>query len=524
MKKNPLFYERNNANSFKIAFAKRKLFLSMALLFFVSFIVTASFANPSSVKGYAKTAGITLGSLAIVPLVPYKAGEQGDDESKEDFEARKGKGETPEAFTKRLMNAIVESKLKEFSKSDPEYKELKTLKESIANCIRKKDFEALAEKVGDMKIPNVEEIKEELKKQHLAIEALKESGNKGSGAKKGSIAETLIKNKKTIEDWVKSKSSKMLSIDHKAQTSTDIDGRDFYAQEHEPGMIGQIPVRKPFIRELFKNRPAGTEYIKYTDQETAVRDGNNVALCAANSTNNTKLTWKVRTVQITKVRDFLDICLDMMDDYLFVGGEIENLIDSSVKLKIDDQLLEGSGVNPELNSLISIAATWAANIAGIKDWTAQVTNANVVDLIVVAKSQIQELGKNNAWEPNYVLVNPGDETAMRLLKNQLGDSLRINLNLFVDNAGTMYISGMKVISNPKIDANTFLIGDFTKGTIYARPGYGIEFSYENNTNFETETVTVKAYERLNLVVRNVDKNAFMVVPDITTALATINKP
>jgi len=51
----------------------------------------------------------------------------------------------------------------------------------------------------------------------------------------------------------------------------------------------------------------------------------------------------------------------------------------------------------------------------------------------------------------------------------------------------------------------------------------VEFGFENNDNFEREIVTVKAYERLNLRVRNVDANAFMHVPDIATAITAITK-
>ena len=45
-----------------------------------------------------------------------------------------------------------------------------------------------------------------------------------------------------------------------------------------------------------------------------------------------------------------------------------------------------------------------------------------------------------------------------------------------------------------------------------------------NPEIEKELVTVKAYERLNFRVRNVDANAFMHIADITAAIAAILKP
>jgi hypothetical protein len=83
---------------------------------------------------------------------------------------------------------------------------------------------------------------------------------------------------------------------------------------------------------------------------------------------------------------------------------------------------------------------------------------------------------------------------------------------------------MLLVPNSLVPQNEFYIGDFTKGTVYARPGVGVEFSFENRENFETETVTVKVYERLNLLVRNVDTNAFMRCDDIEQGILDITYP
>ena len=66
--------------------------------------------------------------------------------------------------------------------------------------------------------------------------------------------------------------------------------------------------------------------------------------------------------------------------------------------------------------------------------------------------------------------------------------------------------------------------DSTKGTVVSRRGTTVEFGFENNDNFEKELVTVKAYERLNFLVRNVDANAFMHVPSIAAGITAITKP
>lgn len=513
--KNPfsaLFLKDTGANNrFKNKLMLRKLILTSICFLFITSLFAASFAGQSTAT---KVKGAAIYSL----IVAFPAGQKGTlkdhghDETDEEFAARKGKAETAEAFAKRFMaNEIAEG----IKRATEEWK---------------KDLEKLQTDLKALK-PNDEEgleaIKKEMRKHGLQIQELKDIKiGLDRSIKKGSIAELLAQNKEKIAA-LKSRTIGNFSLElktHATDTSTDIANRNYYDSEwHEPGQVGQLAVRQPFIQELFKNQNTSSEFMKYRDQNTAVRTAANVALCAASNTT-TKLTWVTNTMQITKIRDYVDVCLDMINDYAFVEGEIRNLIDSSVNLKVDDQLLVGNGTHPETNSLTSIASTWAANIAGTKDWTTSVPLANLVDLIIVAQTQIQELGKMNKFMPNYVLLNPGDWASLMLIKNSFGDSIKYYPGLYVDNAGNIRINGMLLVANPNIAVDTFWIGDFRKGTVYTIPGVGIEFSYENSTNFETETVTVKAYKRLNLLVRTVDTNAFMNVPSIATALAAIVKP
>jgi len=95
--------------------------------------------------------------------------------------------------------------------------------------------------------------------------------------------------------------------------------------------------------------------------------------------------------------------------------------------------------------------------------------------------------------------------------------------LFTNNGAQQFIDGMLIMDNPLIGDNEAYVFDSTKATVYSRPGVGVELAYENRDNFEVETVTVKVYERLNMLVRTVDKNAFLYISDIQQDIASINK-
>lgn len=476
---------------------------SACVVALVMFLAVATFFNPiiASVVGFGY---IAMAAFTKMPVGILGTGAVAGTEEEKAL-MLKFKTESDSAISKALA---------QFKETDEAYKAIKTMQETLAK-MKPEDAEA-AKKAA-------EKLRSDLDSLGIKLKALEEAPKNLQGFKKGSIAETLTSHKAAIDKFLAKQGGSSLMIEHKAtMTSTDIDGRENYFTWHQGGAVGQIPVRRPFMRELFTNISTSTEYVKYIDQETVVRDAKNVALCGT-TTSNTKLTWKTRDLKVDKVRDFTNICLDMMNDYSFVEGEINRLLNTSLQLKIDNDLLLGTGVSPILHGLDEIASTFDAAASGA-DYSNTVVNPNLIDLISIAGAQIKAFGQQNMFFPNYVLINPRDLQGLKFLKDDVNNYIKnsqLFSSLFQDAGGKYYIDGMLLVENPLVPENEFYIGDFTKGTVYQRPGVGIEFAYENGTNFETETVTVKVYERLNLLVRNVDANAFMHCEDIEAALVAI---
>ena len=401
--------------------------------------------------------------------------------------------------------------------------EEKEMKEFIEGLNKKADEtrEAIETKAS---AEDVESLKEEfktdlakyaeiVKTQGVELEKFKEVAAKSEVK---TFAGALIKAMKDSEDKIKdlkSSSQNSVSLEIKAsQGAGDIDtGTDFAMME---AGVGQIATRRPFIKGLFRSVPIATEYLKYNDQETVVRDAKNVAACAA-STHLSKLTWKTRTMQIQKVRDYIDLCIDMLDDYAFIASEIQNLITTDVALHVDAQLLLGDNVAPNLNSVDNVSSAFAAGT-----YATSVQAPTLVDLIKVCGGLIADAGQNNAFMADTVLLNPSDSLLLTLEKDANNNYLLPN---FVT-ANGIQIGAMRVIANPLVVADTMYVFDSTKGAIYERRASRIEMSFENSDNFEKELVTVKAYERLNFRVRNVDANAFLKVGSIATAITAILKP
>ena len=424
-------------------------------------------------------------------------------------------------FTKKTAEEISnlsEVELNDYHTALEKHREEKEteLNKTISEKASATDVEALKAIVEDLKASEFEAMKSTLKAQGKEMAKLVEQVETSTAKESVSFTMAVLKglkeNESNLKDVLKNGSGTVKLEIKASQDASDItSGTDFATME---AGVGQIATRQALMKSLFPVQPISTEYLKYNDQETIVRDAKNVAGCAA-STHNSKVTWQVRTLQITKVRDFVDVCVDMMEDYDFVEGEIRNLVSTDVALKVDSQLLLGTGVYPETNSVDAVASTFAAG-----DYATSVQDATLIDLIKVAGCQISDFGQNNKFMANTVLLNPVDACLMQLIKDADGNYMVPN---WITSDG-VNIGAMRVIANQLIPANEAYVFDSSKGTIFQRKGATVELAFENRENFEKELVTVKAYERLNFRVRNVDANAFMHIADLGAAITAITKP
>ena len=328
---------------------------------------------------------------------------------------------------------------------------------------------------------------------------------------------------KTVKDALIEKSEQIKDVKNRAfeiqvkakHNPTDIGDREDLAQLIDG--VEDLARRATFVRDFFRTVPSNTEFLRKTEQDVVVRDAKNVAACAP-STHTTKLTWKMTTLQQKKVRDFTHICIDMLEDYDFVEGEIRDLIEYGVRSQVDSQLLLGDGLGDNLNGIASYASTFTAALVGA-DYSAAIDLANIGDLICVAGAQIEFLGQDNKFMPNVAFLNPKRIKLLKLQKDVNGMYLLPNwLTANGDEVGSI-----RLIGNPLVPENEAYVMDSTKGVIYSRKALSVGMSFENNDNFETECVTVKGYERLNLWVSTNNANAFMHIADVDAAIVAITK-
>lgn len=475
--------------------------IKIALSFMSAFIVCLLMATtPLRSWGANKLVIKMGGSFAFLGLVATmkknKKWDSLDDDQKAFIEAQ------DEATKSLIDKAELDAKLKEFVAS-ADLKNQLTDEQMLQLKEMNDGYKAIAQelqKIKDRGISNGNG-------QNPIMAALKEGVDLKS---KATFSDFVAKKVRSAELEVKS-----IANEGAADVATHTIGL------RVPG-IGQIPVRKPFLMDLFPTVPTTLEYVKYMDQESIVRDAQNVYGTNTIS-STTKVTWKERNIQIMKIRDLISISVDMLADYDFVMGEINQLLSDSVLLKADEQLLNGTGANPEFHSIDEYAGEFdATNTLGgaITALAGTIQAPNVFDLCSAMAAQISAIGKNNSYQPNTILMNSFDTFQKTLVKDKNNNYI---LPPFVTrtNDDEYVIHGMIVRSNPIVPANSLYVFDRYKGKIYIRKGFVLEMAYNNSTDFEIDQVTMKGVIRMNFFVRNVDINAFMVCSDINTALLAL---
>lgn len=289
--------------------------------------------------------------------------------------------------------------------------------------------------------------------------------------------------------------------------------------------VGQLPTRNMAMSTIFPtvNYTAqevqdSNGVIRYIDQAAVTRAAAPVAEGAVKS--EAAISWVDRSINFQTIAEHIPVTKQAYRNLSFVAKEIENLLYRDLALAEGQQLYSGTGVSPQLKGLLTSApAVVTANLPR----AGGVDNANIYDLIAslsvyVSNGQLGT-GKQSKYMANKVLINPIDVLRYKLAKAVDGHYL---LPPFIAADGTT-VAGVQVVEDPLVAANSLVIGDFTYGTIYREETANITMGFIND-QFVRNQWTILAEQVMALLIRVVDEDAFVRVPNITTALAALETP
>ena len=360
------------------------------------------------------------------------------------------------------------------------------------------DLETKGNDVANLKA-NIEEV---------ALKVL-ELETKGVANNAPENLKTLLSEKADELKAMKEKSGESVQITLKAAgtmaLSTNVTGQVPQA-ERESG-ITRIVRRNPFILELVNVGTIMSNVWEWVEQKNL--DGGAAMTAEGAAKSQADFDLVVASANVKKVTAYIKVTKEMLDDVELMRSEIDQELTELINLKIDDQLLNGTGLTVNLTGITTNATAWAAGAFALT-----IPTPNVFDVIRTAINQVRV----NLFEPNYIVMHPTDVAKMDLAKASDGHYV---LPPFISNDGTT-VSGIRVVSNTGVTVDNFLVGDFTKYGVRFKEGLTINVGYEND-DFTKNLVTILAEARLVGRVKSNHYGAF-VKGVISTSITALTKP
>ncbi len=248
----------------------------------------------------------------------------------------------------------------------------------------------------------------------------------------------------------------------------------------------------------------GRDSISWWEETTRTDSAEMVTEQAKPSAGSAK-TWTKYSMDIKMIKDFTKVSRSALEDFEYITSEVNDLISNGIPRKRETELLEGTGLTTHLKGITAYAKTFACPANFDK-----VPSANAGDVLAAAVLQCMNgnTGDTNkkGYVPNLIVLNPGDQVNMRLLKNSIYGYVQHPL---ISNDGQIF-QGARIVTSLDLDPGQFIVGDFSRAKAYLKRTMRISFHYENEDDVLNDLVLVLASERIaGLKVTSHDAYAFV---------------
>lgn len=246
--------------------------------------------------------------------------------------------------------------------------------------------------------------------------------------------------------------------------------------------------RQPLkIRDLLQSFPTANGAIEMP-VKTAATNGAGSQNREGTDLGESAYTFSTSFTPVQTLGHFVPASKQIFED----AGTLDGLINGELLHGLgdveQDQLLNGTGTNSELTGLIPNATAYSGQ-------SPVMTNES--DIIRDAIKQVELAG----FVPSAIILNPLDWYQIDTTKTATGTKEYANTNPRTVTGNSLW--GLPVVVTNAIAAGTFLVGDFNRAAIlFDREQPTIEVSRHHGNNFEKNMVTIKANNRLALVVTN----------------------
>lgn len=421
---------------------------------------------------------------------PDVDGQGGGNDAETKAKAMKTIVDTAEDTAERY----VAKNLEKFLRAEVGTKEAKEMIKQIAQ----EALDSLEIKEADGKSTALKTLLEEMQSQHDKLSAKVKDFATASDKKDKSWTEQA-------DEHLTAKVAELKSMTENPNQSVNFTmkaaGTITIAGNYSGGTVGltdwdpefaRIQRRKPFMRELVRVLTTDNLYIAWAEQANPDPGvAGQVAEGAAKP--QTDFDMIERSAKVEKTAVWIKVSKEALADIKFLRSEIDTELRELVELKLDEQILAGNGVSPNLKGILQYAPAFTGG-------GQVVPTANRYDVLIAAIAQVVAAN----FMPDTVVLNPVDFYGMQLIKDAEG---RYLIPPFMSN-GYYTVGGLRVVPNNGVTAGSFLVGDFKKDNLAIREEFNVQIGYVND-DFTKNLVTILAELRAVNYIKTNHVNAFV---------------
>ena len=396
------------------------------------------------------------------------------------------------------------------------------LKEQIAKSREelKSVFETPAED-GKYSADQKEKIKGLNTELSDSLEELKIEESKAANKKAMEIAEEVVNELPVVESapaGIKSIGEKFTDTDAYAQyMSNGVKGVDSQAEfKTTLNTTGYPPesLRAPGILEtalrdpnsvigLFDQIQTDQNAYVYLEETTFTNNAGEIAEAGdISSANESALAFTERTESVRKIATFLPVTDELLQDVSGIQGYVNSRLQTMMKLRMDNQLLNGNGSAPNLTGVLSKS--------GINtfDYSSYGGELNRLGQVYQA---ITEIRKDAFVEPDAVIMHPSDwyqvvTSVADITTTSSGAASRNPLIVAAGGFGndvTAKLWGLNVVPSSAIAEGTALVGKFGGGDaaqIIMRSGVDLAISDSHSDFFAKNQLAIRLTMRMGFAI------------------------
>lgn len=278
--------------------------------------------------------------------------------------------------------------------------------------------------------------------------------------------------------------NKEIEIPLGVSLKTLMDTTSWVPETTRTGRIIDKAVRPTQVTDLIPAGQTSQAAVVYMEETTLTENAAELAEAGTYPENAYALTERSETVR--KITAWLPITDEQLEDVPQARGYINRRLPESLRRRLDNQLVNGSGAGVNLTGIL--------NKAGIQTHLrASVAGDKPVDALYRAMRKVRVTGRA---APSGIIIHPEDFENIRLMKTNDGAYVWGHPS----EAGPERIWGLPIAQADLIAAGTAIVGDFMYSELAERRGIVVKITDSHSDFFINGKQAIRADMRAAFLI------------------------